>query len=123
MEILLFGNPAIPSDNLALEVGKALEKEGHTTRHVNNPLELLDIKLDERVIIDVAVGIKEVTLLTNVDRLTLGRLCSLHDLDMAYFMKLMQRLGEIHDVRIIAIPAEMSVQEALPKVKELLHNI
>jgi hypothetical protein len=123
MKLLLFGNPALPSDNLAIKVGKGLEKDGHTILQLENPLGLLELDLKEYVILDVAYGIKKVTLIDNVDKLVLGRLCSLHDFDMAYFLKLLRRLGKLEKVRILAIPQRMSAPKALLAVRSLLHNL
>jgi len=123
MKLLLFGNPALPSDNLAIKVGKGLEKDGHTILHLENPLGLLELDLNDYVILDVAYGIEKVILIDDVDKLVLGRLCSLHDFDMAYFLKLLRRLGKLKKVRILAIPQGMTVTKALPAVRSLLHNL
>ena len=53
----------------------------------------------------------------------LGRLCSLHDFDMAYFLKLMKQLGKLESVRIIAIPPSLAEAEATRAVITLLHNL
>ena len=123
MKLLLFGNPALPTDNLALRVGKLLAKDGYEALHLENPLGLLDLNLTEYVILDVAYGIEEVKLIENVDRLVLGRLCSLHDFDMAYFLKLMKQLGKLESIRIIAIPPALEAAEATRAVDSLLHNL
>ena len=60
MKLLLFGNPALATDNLALRVGKLLAKDGYETLYLENPLGLVDLDLVEYVILDVAYGIKEV---------------------------------------------------------------
>ena len=120
MDILVFGNPALAIDNLAVRVGKRLAEEGHTVRHLENPIELLDLDLSQHIILDVAVGIDDVKLIGNVDRLVLGRLCSLHDMDMAYFLKLLRQLGRLDTVRIVALPQGMDEEEALGKARKLL---
>lgn len=123
MEILLFGNPSMELDNLAIKVGVELEREGRSVRHLVDPLELLDVNLAESLILDVAVGIDDVKLIDNVDRLVLGRLCSLHDFDMAYFLKLLKQMGKLDAVRIVALPQSMSLEEALEKVRKTLRRI
>lgn len=123
VKLLLFGNPALAMDSLALKVGAALEQEGYETLHLENPLGLLDLDLAEYVILDVAYGVTEVKLLTDVDKLVLGRLCSLHDFDMAYFLKLLNALGDLDEIRIIAIPLEMSEQDAIVGVRKMLETL
>ena len=123
MKLLLFGNPVLSVDNLAVNVGKELEKDGYETLHLENPLGLLDLNLTEYVIIDVAYGLKDVKLIESVDRLVLGRLCSLHDFDMAYFLKLLKQLGKLDAIRIVAIPQDMPVADAVLSVRGLLHNL
>ncbi len=120
MKLLLFGNPAIPSDSLAIKVGKALEKEGYETLHLEDPLGLLDLDLSEYLILDVALGLSEPRIVDDPDKLLLGRLCSLHDFDMAYFLKLLKATGKIEKVRILALPEGLAVDDAVAAVKETL---
>jgi Ni,Fe-hydrogenase maturation factor len=120
MKLLVFGNPALAIDNLAVKVGEELNKQGHDVTHLENPIALFDLRLDDYVIIDVALGIEEVTLLADVDKLVHGRLCSLHDMDMAFFLKLKKALGEHENVRIIALPQQGTVDQVLPSVQTLL---
>ncbi len=122
MKLLLLGNPSLPSDNVAFKVGALLEREGFKTRILENPLDLLDEDLEQAVILDAAEGVDEPTLLTNLDRLGLGRLCSLHDFDMAFFMKLLKRLDKLGAVRIIALPRARNPADLLEKTRELLHE-
>ena len=122
-KIIVFGNPALPYDNLALKVGEMLRKEGFSVQHLDDPLELLKIDFARCVILDVAYGIDAARLLTDVDRLVLGRLSSLHDFDMAYFLKMMKQLGKLGAVRIIAIPQGLGAQEAAVQVRVLLAKI
>ena len=123
VKLLVFGNPALEIDNLAVKVGKELEKEGREVLHLENPMGLLDMDLNEYVILVVAVGINEVKLIDNVDKLVLGRLCSLHDMDMAYFLKLLKALGKLDTVRIIALPQGAQLEESLAAARELLHKL
>ena len=123
MEIVVFGNPSLSIDNLAIKVGKELQKTGIKVLHRENPIELADLSLDECVILDVAEGIDEPRIIENVDRLVLGRLCSLHDFDMAYMLKLLKELGTLGTLRIIALPQHGEAEALLPKVEELLRKV
>jgi hypothetical protein len=123
VKLLVFGNLAIPSDNLALKVGDELKKDGQDVSHLDDPLGLLKIDFTNAVILDVAEGVQEPLLITDVDRLVIGRLCSLHDFDMAFFLKLMKRLGKVAQVRIIALPQQMDVARAADAVRGLLAKL
>ncbi|MBR9693159.1 hypothetical protein GOV07_04505 [Candidatus Woesearchaeota archaeon] len=122
MKLLVLGNSALSFDNLALKVGGALKPE-HEVIHLENPLDLLEHDLEQAVIIDAAMGVKEPRLIEDLDRIKLGNLCSLHDFDMAFFMKLLKRIGQLDQVRIIALPMHATVEEVLPKVQDILHNL
>jgi Ni,Fe-hydrogenase maturation factor len=83
---------------------------------------LTDLAIEEYIILDVAEGITEPKIITDLDKLLLGRLCSLHDFDMAFFLKLLKELGQVSTVRIIALPQRMEVAEGVFAVEKLLTN-
>jgi Ni,Fe-hydrogenase maturation factor len=122
MKLILFGNPALDYDNVAIKVGEKLKKRGIDVLHVENPIELTDLAIEEYIILDVAEGITEPKIITDLDKLLLGRLCSLHDFDMAFFLKLLKELGQVSTVRIIALPQRMEVAEGVFAVEKLLTN-
>ena len=122
MKLLVLGNSALSFDNIALKVGDALKAE-HEVQHLENPLDLLEHDLEQAVIIDAAIGVKEPRLLEDLDKAKIGNLCSLHDFDMAFFMKLLKRIGQLDRVRIIALPMHATVEELLPKVRALLTEL
>jgi len=123
VKLLVFGNPALAIDNLAVRVGKALQQEGFDVLHLEDPLGLSQLKFEEYLILDVAEGITEPRIITDLDKLVLGRLCSLHDFDMAYFLKLLKATGKIENVRILALPQQMALEDAVAAVKTVLDKI
>lgn len=124
MKLLACGNPALSLDNLAFAVADALADDladaGVGVERITDPLQLLEHDLADCVLLDVAYGITEPALLTDVDRLKLSRLVSLHDFDVAYFLKLLKELGKLDALRIIALPVEMPLEAARPAVQRLL---
>ncbi|RKX63164.1 MAG: hypothetical protein DRP42_07935 [Tenericutes bacterium] len=125
MKLILFGNPAIQSDSLALKVGEQL-KGNYDTTHLGSPFDLLTriendpSFFDDAVILDVAHGIDEPKLFQDLDRLHTIRLGSLHDFDMAFFIKLLNRIGRLEPPRILALPVGMGVEEAAAAVEGFL---
>ena len=128
MRLILFGNPAIQSDSLALKVGEKLKNDFETT-HLGSPFDLLarienDPKFfDDAVILDVAHGIDEPKLFQDLDKLRTIRLGSLHDFDMAFFIKLLNRVGKLEPPRILALPQGMGVAEASEASLSLLKSL
>ncbi len=120
--LLACGNPLIPGDALAFEIADRLQEEGFAVRRITDPLQLLSYDLATSVLLDVAYGIDEPVLLQDVDRLRLSRMVSLHDFDVAYFLKLLRELGALHKLRIIAVPPSWRPEDALPAVRELARS-
>lgn len=125
MRLILFGNPAIESDALAPRVGKELGDE-FDILHLVSPFELLqrledEPKLfDDAVILDVAYGIDEPKLFQDLSKLRTIRLGSLHDFDMAYFLKLLHAIDRLEPPRILALPVGMPIESAKAAVKSIL---
>lgn len=122
MRILTFGNPAVPGDDLAHTVGDALV-DSYETRRVDDPLTLIDEDLSDAVLIDVAYGISEPKLLDDPERLRLQKTVTLHDIDLAYLLKLLKRLDKLPRVRIIALPYGSSPTALVEKTRALLERL
>lgn len=129
VKIFPLGNPTYEPDSLALKVGEALEEEGFEVIPIDTPFILLDKldenpkMLDEGVILDVAYGIKEAKLFRDLDKLRTIHLGSLHDFDMAFFLKLLKAADKLSDPLILAIPIDMKLEHAYKEVHALLSTI
>jgi len=120
--VYCFGNPLLKEDRLPLELIPQLCKEFPRIDFVgaNSPDEIEE--KNEITIIDTAEGIKEVTMLTDVDALCPNRTCSLHDFDLGMTLKLMQKMGKLKKVRIFCIPMGYSKAKAFVELKTLMHT-
>ncbi len=121
MKILVFGNPYLKEDSLAAEIAKELELENVEWRVTDNLNDLLEE--DYSAILDVAYGIPRVVILNDLKKLREHRLVSLHDYDVAYFLKLMKAMGKIYRVKIIAIPVGYDKRKASDEIKVLIKDI
>ncbi len=131
MTLYVFGNPDFPEDAVAFEVAKHIQS---TFPHI--PIvevgENQDIpfeNLPHSVILDVVMGIKTVTLMTekDIDRLVAPPRDSVHDYDLGFQLKYLRKLGHINHCWIIGLPYGKKVkavevilmlQELLPKLTE-----
>lgn len=127
MKLLIFGNPAYEPDSLALHVGSILSDE-FSTRYLGTPFDLLDVlehepeALRDVIILDTAFGITEPTLLRDLSKLKHVRFGSLHDFDMAFFLKLLEATGKLVPPPILALPHEMSPEEAAEKARAIIRS-
>lgn len=119
-KVYVFGNPMVAKDTLAVTVAKRLEPDfpGITFIHLD-PNEEINEK--DLTLLDVAYGIKKVSIITDLDKLSVGKKVSLHDYDVAFSLKLMKKIGMIDKIRIIAIPMGYPLAKACKEVSNHLH--
>jgi len=119
-KILVFGNPYLEQDNLAVKIGKKLSSEGVEIEHCTNPDDLLNYELENVLILDVAKGIDKVDVFDDIDSLEFSVIFSLHDFDLSFFLRLMKETGKVKKVNMIGIPQDYDEEKALNEVKELV---
>jgi Ni,Fe-hydrogenase maturation factor len=119
-KILVFGNPYIQEDNLAVKVGKRLNVKGFKLVQCAKPDDLLNHDLNSSIILDVARGIDTVTLFDDVDSLEFSVIFSLHDFDLSYFLKLLKETGKLERVNIIGLPIGYEEDKAVSEVREII---
>ena len=118
--MLCFGSTAAKGDDLALRLAAEIKMAGTKLIAVNSADGLIEHLGSDFVILDVAKGIRKPKILAGTGALETGRLVSLHDFDIAFFLKLAQKSGLQQNVTVIALPMETTMDEAkkvLPKFK------
>ena len=100
--LLVFGNPFLKEDNLAVNISDELNLEGYKIIKCTSPEEILFYSDKDFIILDVAKNISKPVLITNPDQLRSFNIVSLHDFDLNFFLKLYKELG--NEVKILAIP-------------------
>ncbi len=107
MKVYVFGNQDLPEDNLALKVVAALESKINGVKFVkvfpNGDLPFAGKK--QVVIIDTVIGIDKVKLIEgdNLDKLIQSPRTSVHDFDLCFQLKYLQKLGKLKKVTIIGL--------------------
>lgn len=118
-KILVFGNPLVPADSLALRILPALRKRFPKVEFIE--LDGIDDLYEygrNLAVLDVAAGIKTVSVVDDLDDLELPRVLSMHDFDLAWNLKILLKAGMIDSVRIIAIPQGMDETKAKTQATE-----
>ena len=122
--IHIFGNPLLDFDNLPLKLVPKLQKIFPKISFViADPSENLKPIGGELIIIDTIEGVKGVTLIDNLDQIKIEKIYSLHDFDLAFNLKLLQKIGKLKKIKIIGVPMEISKQEALRQIYVELNRI
>ncbi len=117
-KILCFGNPFVLEDSLAVELGKELLIKDCEFIICVTPNEVIQ-HTDFSFIMDVAEGIDKIKVI-GIEDLQENKLFSLHDFDLGFFLQLMQQIGRIDEVKIIAIPIGYDKEKAKKEIKKLI---
>ena len=123
MKVLVFGNPFLENDSLPLRLlSKLRERFSDIEFKEVDPTEGLESEGRDLVIIDSVEGIDEVVEIDSIERLHTNRVCSMHDFDLAYNLKLLKKVGKIDSVRIIGVPMGIGEDEALNQIQSILRK-
>ena len=121
-KIFCFGNEHFPGDERALEIANHLSYPGYEFVPMLRPEDLLQTK-DDLWILDTVKGIDKVQLLNDINDLELTPSSTCHDLDLGFYLKLMEASGQVQKVNIIGIPfGEADIQAVICEIKKLLSN-
>ena len=127
--VLCFGNPDIPEDAVAVELGRSLEVPGFTFVHLTSPEDIVDYlptgqaDAEEAVyVMDVAQGIDEVTLITDPSLVVPPPRITAHDLDPALFLRLVEQIYGVA-IPIIALPMGRAMTEVRDQVLALISTL
>jgi Ni,Fe-hydrogenase maturation factor len=123
--IFVAGNPLVEKDSLALQVAEQLKGKIRGIEFVAiDSLDALQEKEKQNLcIMDVAVGIKKVELIEHVEKLFTKQPVSSHDLDLAMQLKILQKLGKLGKVKIIAVPAQYDLRKAVREVEKIIKTL
>jgi len=121
--ILVFGNPLVHADSIALRILPRLRERFPGIDFVEfDAAENLEGEGRSLCILDSAVGIKKAAVLDGIDSLGGGRAVSMHDFDLALTLRLLMKMGRIGSVLIIAVPSSLSEKAAFAQVCRLLSS-
>lgn len=124
--VLCFGNEFVDIDRLPIILYKELKNKIHNVEFVNceTPNEILDYSdYDKIFILDVVKGIKDVSIIEDLDRLKDRKLFTLHDFDLGLFLKILNNVKKIKNLKIIGIPIGYDKDKAKVEIKKILKQI
>lgn len=121
--IHIFGNPLLDFDNLPLKLAPKLEKIFPEMDFViTDPSENLNPIDGELIIIDTVGGAKNVILIDDIEKLETSKIYSLHDFDLAFNLKLLQKIGKLKKVKIFGVPMKGDEEEILEQLIKLINH-
>jgi Ni,Fe-hydrogenase maturation factor len=119
--IHIFGNPLLDFDNLPLKLAPKLEKLFPDINFViTDPSENLNPIDGELIIIDTVENIKNVILIDDIEKLKTGKIYSLHDFDLAFNLKLLQKIGKLKSVKIFGVPMKGDEEKILGQLSNFI---
>jgi len=123
MIIFVFGNEDLKEDSLPLRILPELQKKFPKIQFkIKDPNEEWEVS-EELVILDTAVGIKEVTVFGDLKKFSKAPNIGMHDFDALTNLRYLQKLGKIKKIKIIGVPADLIEPEAIEKVGKILKKI
>lgn len=117
MNIYVFGNPDVPGDDRAIAIAKKLTGSitGISFIYIQ-PNQDLPFEGEKKVvIIDSVFGLKKVTNINALDSRSIisSPRGSVHDFDLGFQLKYLQKLGKLGEVTLIGLPMEGEIDQAL----------
>ena len=119
IKIFCFGNEYVENDDLALILADELKIENIEFVKCYSPDFLMEHEGD-LTILDVAKGINKVEIIDDANYLNNNKLVSLHDFDLGFFLKLLNELGKLGKLKIIAIPFGYDKQKAKEEIIDII---
>jgi len=119
--VLCYGNEFIKEDALAKEIADEVKLPNVEFKKCDSVEDIFNYKDFENIyILDVVKNAKEVMLIDNIDKLNAPELFSLHDFDLAFFLKLMKSIGKIKKINIIGIPMKGDKKRIISEIQKLI---
>lgn len=124
-KVFCFGNELVKGDSMAKQLCDCMDCRGFKFVKCCSLDELLDHAKNsgnELIIMDVVKGLKRPMLIDDVSNLRTKNIISLHDFDLAFFLKLMEKAGMIRKLLIIGVPSEGDASSIRGDVEKLLRQ-
>ena len=121
--VLCFGNEFIEMDRLPIILYRELRGKIPNVDFVicESLNEILDYLNYERVfILDTVKGIKDISIIDDIEILKERKIYTLHDFDLGLYLKLINRIKKIKNLKIIGIPVGYDKEDAKEKIVNLL---
>ncbi len=120
MTIFIFGNPDISLDSMPLRLLPRLRELFPAVNfEIKDPNEDWEVP-EELVIIDTALGIREVTVFDDLFKFKPAPRITLHDFDALANLRYLQKLGRLRKLKIIALPPDIAEDKALVEIADFI---
>jgi len=121
--IYIFGNEDLEVDSLPLKILPELRKKFPEIQfEVKDPNEEWENIGEELIIIDTAVGAKNVAIFDSLEKFARTPSVGMHDFDALTNLRYLQKLGKIKKMKIIGIPPEIKESEAIEKTEQIISD-
>lgn len=117
--LLCFGNPLLPEDAAALQLRNV---PGCRIKRCNSPEQILQ-HAGEFIIVDVVQGLRTARLLKARDVTHRCKAVTLHDFDLGFFLKLLEKLEPQRDINLIGLPQGIAPRKAEKEIAAILKTI
>ena len=99
--IYVLGNILVKEDSFPIKIIPLLKKKFPEHEFIEfDPSENFP-KQEKLTIIDTVTNAKKICLIRDINKIELNNICSLHDFDLGYNLKLMKKFGMVKNVNII----------------------
>lgn len=116
-DLYVFGNDFLEYDNFTGKVADCLKEKVNVIK-CSSPDLLLDSKSREILIMDILKDAPKPVIINDISRIKAGKILSLHDFDVGFFLNLMKRMGMDRKIKIIGIPDNGSAQKIALEVEK-----
>jgi Ni,Fe-hydrogenase maturation factor len=125
LKVYVFGNEDVPEDRKAIETAQKLDRtvDGVSFVFVQPNEDVPFADEDRVVILDTVHGIRDVELIDRdrIDALILSPRGSVHDFDLAFQLRYLEKIGKLGDVTIIGVPQEGDLDH--PRIQSILRKL
>ena len=127
-KILVFGNILVEEDRIPLKILPKLRKIFPEIDFIeSDPTENLENYGENLRIIDTALEINQIKTLKitsekDFEKLKTEKICSMHDFDLGYNLKLLKKMRLVDEIEIICLPMNITEEEALAQLQSILRK-
>ncbi len=123
--IFILGNPLEPQDRGAVNLFVYLQSAFPDISfvHYDPTEELPDKSYDHLILIDVILGITDVTVYTSLSDFALSPRVSVHDYDLTMHLSILQKLGRVKKLTIIGVPEDTDNDVVKEKIAAIIRQI
>lgn len=121
--VLVFGNPYLAGDDMAVKVAEGMKLPGVVFRHCLKAEEILDhLGESPLYILDTVKGLKKVKTFKDVSAFKSKESITVHDLDAGFLLRILKESSNLAGVKIIGVPEKGNNKSIKKEVAELLLN-